>query len=418
MIRIPLALPWMEEEEARAAREAILSGWVTQGPRVAAFEEAFAACVRSAGACAVSSCTTALHVALLATGVRPGDVVVTVSHSFIASANAIRHCGAEPFFVDIEAETLNMDPVLLERALEAEFESRDGGLWLKAPERLATPQSPLAALRKPFGRLSAILVVHQVGMPASLAAILPLARRLGVPVVEDAACATGSEISLDDGKTFEPVGRPHSVAACFSFHPRKLVTTGDGGMITSNDAALLATAKALRHHGMDVSDVARHQDKDVVVESYSQTAFNYRMTDIQAAIGTEQLKRLPRMLEERRAQAARYRALLTGISGVEAPGEPAYARTNWQSYVVRLARPGLQLPVMRALRAKGIATARGVMCAHLEPPYRDAWPRGCLPVSEAMRDRGLILPLHHRLDANAQAEAVAAPATALEHAPA
>ena len=222
--RIPIARPSLGEEEAAAARRAILSGWITQGPEVAAFEEEFAAYVGAAHACAVSSCTTALHLALHALGVGPGDEVITVSHSFIATANAIRYCGARPVFVDIDPRTYNIDPARIEAAI--------------------TP------------RTRAIVPVHQIGLPCDMRAILEIAERHGLPVVEDAACAIGSELLVD--RTWERIGRPHGSVACFSFHPRKVLTTGDGGMLTTSDPELDRKFRLLRQHGMSIPDTARH----------------------------------------------------------------------------------------------------------------------------------------------------------------
>jgi dTDP-4-amino-4,6-dideoxygalactose transaminase len=375
--RIPVARPWMDEREAAAARRAILSGWVTQGPEVAAFEREFAAAVGAPHACAVSSCTTALHVALVAVGVGPGDEVVTVSHSFIATANVVRYCGAMPVLVDIDADTLNIDSRLIAGAISA--------------------------------KTKAVLCVHQLGMPCDVTAIVTVAAAARLPVIEDAACAAGSEI-LREGQ-WERVGKPHGDIACFSFHPRKLLSTGDGGMLTTASPELDRQFRLLRQHGMSVPDTVRHASAEVITESYPILGFNYRLTDIQAAIGREQLARLPAMVARRRELADRYGERLRGLAGVVTPREPEWARTNWQSYAIRLQPPLDQQSVMQRMLDLGVATRRGVMNAHQEAAYPPgSWrtTQAGLARSEAAGDTTIVLPLYHDLTEQDQDRVIAA----------
>lgn len=357
---IPVARPWIGEEEERAVAAILRSGWISQGPQVAEFEAKFAEYVGAPHAVAVSSCTTALHLALLAAGVKPGDEVICPSFSFIATANAIVYSGAIPIFVDVDPTTYNIDPNFVEDALTA--------------------------------RTRAILLVHQVGLPAALNEIGTIASKHGLQVIEDAACAVGAEYHG------ARIGLPHGAIACFSFHPRKVLTTGEGGMITTADAECAMRMRHLRQHGMSVSDLARHGASKVIVETYDEVGYNYRMTDMQAAIGTVQLRRLNEMLARRRNLARRYTEQLIDVPWLLPPREPSGSLHTYQSYMVRLtsAAPVSRDELMQALLDRGISTRRGIMSIHREVPYRGLSNRS-LPVTNMLTDSTIILPLHHEM---------------------
>lgn len=354
---IPIAKPYLTEEEAKAAYDTILTGWITQGPRVKEFEEKFAAYTGAKFAVAVSNCTTALHLAMIVAGVGPGDEVICPSMSYIATANCIKYTGAKPVFAEINPDNYNID--------------------------LADTEKKITSKTK------AILIVHQIGMPVDIDAFTKLADKYGLKLIEDAACAAGSAYK---GKK---IGS-HSELVCFSLHPRKVITTGDGGFITTNREDYYDRMKLLRQHGMSVNDRVRHESSKIIFEDHVELAYNYRMTDIQASVGIKQLEKLDWIVGERRKIANAYNEAFKNIDCFQLPIEKEGYFSNYQSYSVLLKdnSPIARNELMQQLLDIGIASRRGIMTSHRETAYKTEYAGLSLPVSEHVSDNSIILPLY------------------------
>ena len=353
---IPIAKPYLTEDEAQAAYDTILTGWITQGPKVQEFEEKFAAYTGARYAVAVSNCTTALHLAMIVAGIGAGDEVICPSMSYIATANAIKYVGATPVFAEVQKDTYNLDPIDVEKRI--------------------TPKT------------KAILLVHQIGMPADIDAFKALCNKYNLKLIEDAACAAGSAYK---GKK---IGS-HSELVCFSFHPRKVISTGDGGMITTNREDYYDRLKLLRQHGMSINDRVRHEAKKIVFEDHVEVGYNYRMTDIQAAVGIKQLEKLDWIVGERRKIAHAYHEAFKELSFVQLPIEKEGYFSNYQSYSIYLKKSCAvsRNILMQSLLDRGIASRRGIMTSHRETAYKKEMSDLMLPVSEDLQDNSIILPL-------------------------
>ncbi|WP_430397221.1 DegT/DnrJ/EryC1/StrS family aminotransferase [Ferrovibrio sp.] len=362
---IAISLPATGEEEWQATREPIMTGWLTQGPKVAAFEKNFAARHDVKHALATTSCTTALHLALAALGIGPGDEVIVPSFTWVATANVVLYCGATPVLADVDRTTFNIDAADVARKL--------------------TP------------RTKAVIAVHLFGLCAdidALRAVLPA----GMPIIEDAACAAGARYK---GRSAGALGE----MAAFSFHPRKSITTGEGGMLTSNDDRLADTANMLRNHGASISEEQRHKGpRPYLLPEFNLLGFNYRMTDLQGAVGLVQLTKLDAYIAERQKFAEYYREKLSRLNWLRLPEVPADGAHAWQAYVTYVdpeRAPMARNDIMERLQAKGISTRPGTHAIHMLGYYRERF--GCkvddLPGARDCDAHTMAIPLHNRMTA-------------------
>lgn len=359
---IQISQPCTGEEEWLAVKEPLMSGWLTQGPKVAEFEQLFAKRHQVPHALAVSSCTTGLHLILAAMGVGQGDEVIVPAFTWVATANVVVYCGATPVLVDVDSQTYNIDP----RQVRSKITKRT----------------------------KAIIAVHLFGLPADMMLLKEAAG--DIPIIEDAACAAGAEYM---GQAVGSLG----YAAAFSFHPRKSVTTGEGGMVTTKDGELAARLNMLRNHGASISEEQRHRGpRPYLLPEFNLLGYNYRMTDLQGAVGVVQFKKLDDFIDERRSWAKVYQRELAEISWLRLPGEPSICRHGWQSFVCHVdpkSAPHERNEIMERLQRKGIATRPGTHAVHMLGYYREKFgykPQDCSQAWEC-DSQSMAIPLHNRM---------------------
>lgn len=364
-MKIPITKPFFDDAEQQSVIQTLRSGWVTQGPKVAEFEESINKFLGTKYAVATTSATTALFLSLYLLEIGPGDEVLVPSFSFIATANVVVHVGAKPVFVDIDPKTYNIDPQKIEKAINK--------------------------------KTKAIIPVDQVGLPCDLDKILAIAKKHNLYVIEDAACALGS---IYKGRKIGSMAD----LVCFSFHPRKTVTTGEGGMIVTRHKKWSDKLRMLRHHGMSVSDSVRHKATKVVYERYPFVGFNFRMSDIQASVGIEQMRKLTKILKKRAELAKNYTKAFTKSKYVIPPYVPDGLTHNWQSYIIRVAKnsPISRDKLMQKLLDEGISTRIGIMAAHMEPAYQNMIGKIYLPESEAATKETITIPLYYHMSRDEQ----------------
>lgn len=364
-VKVPLARPSFNKNEEKSVSAVLKSSWVTQGPFVEKLETAVKNYTGAKYAVATSSATTALFLSLYIMGIREKDEVIVPSFSFIASANVICHLGAVPVFVDINPQTYNIDPSKIEEKITS--------------------------------RTKAVMAVDQVGLPCDFDTINAIAKKHKIPVLIDAACSLGSEYK---GKKAGSVSQIN----CLSFHPRKVITTGEGGMILTSNKIWAERAVVLRNHGMETSDVKRHHSTKVIHEKYKEIGFNFRMSDIEASVGVEQMKKISLFIKKRATIANRYNQAFKNSKYITPPFVPSYCRHNWQSYVIKLTSnaPLSRDKLMQLLLDKGISTRRGVMASHLETPYRKFSKNVSLPQTEEAEKQTICLPMYSDMKAKDQ----------------
>ena len=373
-MRVPIAKPYFGEEEKEAVARVLESGWVVQGPRVAEFERMITEFAKAKFAKASSNCTTALHLALLSSGIGPGDKVLVSAFTYIASANAIEYTGATPVFIDINSYTFNIDPQKIADFLEGE----------------KTQQS----------NIKGIIPVHLFGLSADMKPIMEIAKQYKLCVIEDAACALGALYHNKHAGTFGNAG-------CFSFHPRKSITTGEGGMIVTDSEEIASRIESLRNHGASVSDLARHEKEGHLLPEFNVLGYNYRMTDLQGAIGVEQMKKLTFIIDKRIERAKIYDEQLNGLEYLQLPFAPEGCKHVYQSYVTQISpyllktRPldkltEIRNKIMAKLEEKGIATRQGTSAVHTLGYYKRKYhiDENDCPASLAADKLSIALPLY------------------------